>query len=216
MERKQEYIKTYMKKAENPDVEKYNKENVETFFTDLQKSYDKLEKFAEVLLDVLEHGNDVIVSIKGYTSPLHNVEYNEKLAKRRIACIMNYLYTWRGGILNQFEEHQPKTGKGYLKYVFIPLGEIKPENVFLKKGQKIDKDILKKLEKDKIEAVYSPAASYMRRIVIENIQFDDFEDLNQEIKTILQTQKITKEEEEELLREIRDSSEYQDETETQE
>lgn len=63
-------------------------QDIEVFFNDyIKKGFTDLELFAEWLKKDLDKGNNVKITIRGYTSPLPTAEYNMKLASRRISSL---------------------------------------------------------------------------------------------------------------------------------
>lgn len=62
------------------------------FFNDsIATGYDRLVKFCDALVEVLEAGYDVEFDINGFASPLSNSDYNKHLSSRRIGSVLNYM-----------------------------------------------------------------------------------------------------------------------------
>ena len=91
--------------------------------------------FATLLEVILRDGQDIVITFKGYTSPLGDVGYNEKLAKRRISCVQNFFDTFDDNAFSQYLQNEPKTKKGSLKYNQVAIGETVAENLFTVNGQ---------------------------------------------------------------------------------
>ena len=60
------------------------------------------EGVAEYMLDALQEGHKVNISIKGYASSLGSKEYNQKLTERRVKSIEKYLLEFNDGAINQY------------------------------------------------------------------------------------------------------------------
>ncbi len=92
------YFKEFSKDLKETD--KQTAENkVENFFEDsVQTGLNDLEKFALLLEDVLQRGETVKITMKGFCSPLASTDYNVNLAKRRISSLQNYFNQYKGGI----------------------------------------------------------------------------------------------------------------------
>jgi hypothetical protein len=72
---------------------------IENFFEDsVQAGLNDLEKFALLLEDVLQRGETVKITMKGFCSPLASTDYNVNLAKRRISSLLNYFNQYKGGM----------------------------------------------------------------------------------------------------------------------
>jgi len=174
-------------KGGNDDVDKYNCRVIETLFSEnIQKGWTDLYLFASLLEIILHDGQDIVITFKGYTSPLAETKYNEKLAKRRISCIQNYFDSYNDGAFAQYLKNAPKTKKGSIKYNQVPIGETIPENLMTVNGQATNMDELESRKNVK-KSVYSPAAALQRKIEILAIEIDkekqQQEEIDQEVKT---------------------------------
>jgi hypothetical protein len=124
-----------------------------SLFTDkVDKGYHDLVQFSAQLLDILQSGQKMEITIQGYCSPLNYSEYNLKLGYRRIASLRNYFYHYRGGILMPFVDN----GKLILK------------NESLGK-ERAAKNVSDKLE-DTRNSVYNPAAALERKVEIISVE----------------------------------------------
>lgn len=98
------YIETYQEYIEMLDeyekeyslgLDKDKKENavnlIDDFFSEkVEKGFGKLLEFNFLLQQVLEEGEKVEITIKGFASPLNSNDYNVNLSKRRIQSLVNY------------------------------------------------------------------------------------------------------------------------------
>lgn len=135
-------------------------EKIESFFSDsLDAGFDNLEKFSDLLVQVLKNGERVKITLKGYCSPLASTNYNQKLAKRRINSLRNYFEQTREGYFKAFTHAE--AGKGpQLEFVEEDIGELP--------GSKASDDF-----KDKRNSVYSPFAASERKIQIIAVSFEE-------------------------------------------
>ena len=122
------------------------------FTNKVEKGYRDLVQFSAQLLDALQSGGTVEMTIKGYCSPLNYNAYNIKLGMRRIASLKNYFSQYREGILI------PYIKEGKLIFKQNSLGE-----------ETAEKDISDKLE-DTRNSVYNPTAAKERRVEIISVE----------------------------------------------
>lgn len=188
MDRKEEYIKNNMK-GEASERKPYYEAIVNEFFTsNLERGWVKLFLFAELMEVILDDGYDIIITFKGYSSPLGNTLYNERIAKRRIACVQNFFDTFNGGVFNQYIDNEPETGVGSLRYLQVPIGETVAENTFMKDGEVINADDLES-KKNLKKSVYSPAAALQRKIEILAVEIEEKAKLQEELDAELKYSK---------------------------
>lgn len=186
MAKREEYIDEYTRYSSEERL-KYDIQTVQAFFGDMQQEFQKLSLFAELMSVILQDGQDIVVAFKGYASPVGNLAYNEIVAKKRISCIQNYFLTYNNGVLNQYLHNQPKSGKGSLKYVYEPIGVVKMENTFYTStGSQVS---ALSDRRQKWMSVYSPAAAYQRKIEIIAVDIEYEDQLFEEIKREITTQK---------------------------
>jgi hypothetical protein len=110
--------------------------------------------FAEQLELAMELEVSLKVSIKGFTSPLNDTEYNKHLAKRRIASVKNFLNEYKNGLLKPYIE------QGRLQLVELPFGE-----TMVQTGVSDNPN-------DRRQSVYSISAARERRIEIQSISIE--------------------------------------------
>jgi hypothetical protein len=147
--KKQNFINTYTSNLGGSEHSDRASVEINSFFTDeVELGYNKLNYFMEQLHAVLKGGLLVEVSIKGYTSPIAEGDYNLRLGQRRVQCLKNEFLDWNEGAL----QHYVDIGKLVLKE--ISFGETKaPEG-------------LSDSAFDKRNSVYSPLASKERRVEV--------------------------------------------------
>lgn len=75
---------------------------VEDFFDEARQNCDRFEQLMEYMCDDLEAGRRVEITLQGYASSPHSGAYNMHLSARRIACVVNQLRVWKGGVLSRY------------------------------------------------------------------------------------------------------------------
>jgi tetratricopeptide (TPR) repeat protein len=130
-------------------------EEIETFFEDsVIAGFQDLEKFSKQLPSLLEKGDKIQLTFKGFCSPLASSEYNIALAQRRISSLVNYFYQYQNGALVPYFE------KKQLSITTEDIGELKASPM-------ISDNPL-----DKAGSVYSRKAAAERKIQIIAVQFE--------------------------------------------
>jgi outer membrane protein OmpA-like peptidoglycan-associated protein len=122
------------------------------FTNKVEKGYYNLIQFSAQLLDILQSGQKMEITIQGYCSPLNYSEYNIKLGYRRIASLRNYFYHYRDGILKQYIDN----GKLILKN----------ESLGKERAAKNVSDS----HEDIRNSVYNPAAALERKVEIISVE----------------------------------------------
>jgi hypothetical protein len=134
-----------------------NKNQIQAFFkTDVKEGFDRLNLLIDQSIDLLKKGYSVEWEIKGTASPLANHEYNERLSKRRISSLKNYLNTYSNEILKPYVAYKKMKNKLILKE--LPVGEREV------------KDNVSDSYHNTISSVYSIEAAMERRIEIIGIK----------------------------------------------
>jgi|LakMenEpi03Aug12_release.lakeMendotaPanAssembly.Ray.scaffolds.fasta_scaffold42226_4 tetratricopeptide (TPR) repeat protein len=152
---RQKYISEYSKGL-TYDEKMEAMEEIETFFEDsVISGYQDLVKFTDQLPDLLEKGGKIVLTFKGYCSPLASSEYNIALAQRRISSLINYFYLCKNGIF------KPYLDKEQLRIVTEDIGELKASPM-------VSDNPL-----DKAGSVYSRKAASERKIQIIAVQFEE-------------------------------------------
>lgn len=149
--RKREFITKYTKGISELNYASKYQEITDFFETDLKGNYDTLGLFSETLIKYLQRGNTAVISIRGFASPLAAADYNNKLGRRRVNCIMNHFATYRDGMLMRYIEN------GSLVLQEISFGESKAPN------------FISENPRDRQNSVYSPEASRERKVQIVEI-----------------------------------------------
>ena len=79
------------------------KEEIENFFIEyVDQGVKDLETFRDLLLEELQKGARINLTVKGFASPLAKTDYNVNLTKRRISSLENYLREFNNGIFIPF------------------------------------------------------------------------------------------------------------------
>lgn len=127
-------------------------DSIDSFFELVQRNYQKLNEFAILLKELLSEGQQINITIKGYTSPLNTVAYNNNLAKRRISSLVNYFDNFESGYF------RPYIDKKQIVYSFVAFGKTLSDG-------KVSDD-----PNDPRNSIYNPAASRERKIEIIAIE----------------------------------------------
>ncbi len=155
------YQTTFDNYVEETKMEEYlnafdlpeEKQKVSDFFAEVNENFGRLESFAADLHDymsdgTIDAGDTIVITIRGYASPLAKPAYNELLTQRRIYSIEKYLAEYRNGSLKPYLSR--------VKFNRVPYGEREA------KGGSEDR-------RDKKASIYSIDASRERRVEIINI-----------------------------------------------
>lgn len=154
---KPKYLSEYARGLEN-DKKDYAINRVENFFEDsVEAGFQDLEKFAILLKQVLERGEKVKITMKGYCSPLASTDYNVNLAKRRISSLRNYFNEYENGVFLKYVNNTNEN-EGKIEYFNEDIGELPVS--------KVSDDV-----KDVRNSVYSPYAAAERKIQIIAISY---------------------------------------------
>ena len=154
---KQKYFAEYTKGMEG-DAKNLAQNRVENFFEySVDAGMQDLEKFAQLLEQVLARGEKVKITMKGYCSPLASTDYNVNLAKRRISSLQNYFLEYNNG---EFVKYVNNTNpaEGSIEFTNEDIGELPIS--------KVSDDV-----KDVRNSVYSPYAAMERKIQIIAVSY---------------------------------------------
>lgn len=133
------------------------KDDIEDFFIQfVDQGVKDLFLFRDLLLDELQKGRRIQMTVKGFASPLAKTEYNVNLTKRRIASLVNYLQTFDGGVFSPYLDHVSPDG-GQLMVVQIPFGEYQADQLISDNPNDVQ------------NSVYSRAAAMERKIEIQSV-----------------------------------------------
>ena len=130
---------------------------MDSFFIDeIDQGVEDLEQFTELLFAELEKGQKIVVTVKGFASPLAQTDYNVKLTSRRISSLENYLQSYERGILLPYFNASAESG-GTLEINKIPFGEYVASAVVSDNPNERN-------------AIFSIAAAQERKIEIVSVQ----------------------------------------------
>lgn len=175
---KQNYLKTYELYRENYDLYKrevgvgLNSEQaelkrleLEDFFTyQVDKGARDLSEFTNLLLQELREGSKILVSIKGFASPLAKTQYNVNLTKRRISSLVNFFNDYNFGEFKPYLDGNAKNG-GKLILEYLPFGEFDADQTTSDKAD------------EQNESVFSKEAGIERKLHIEEVTFEKNKEL---------------------------------------
>lgn len=175
---KQNYLTTYNLYKEN--YNRYKREvgvgliseeaevkrrELEEFFTyQVDKGANDLSEFTNLLLQELTQGSKILVSIKGFASPLAKTQYNVNLTKRRISSLVNYFKEYNYGEFKPYLDGNAKNG-GKLIFEFLPFGEFDANQTTSDNPNKQN------------ESVFSKEAGIERKLHIEEVTFEKSKEL---------------------------------------
>lgn len=138
-------------------------EDIENFFTEyVDQGVKDLEIFRDLMLEELQKGTSLELTIKGFASPLAKTDYNVNLTKRRIASLVNYLGEYNNGIFKPFLIDKATNGAKIL-IKEVPFGEYTADK------------LVSDNPNDQKNSVYSRAASLERKIEIQSISIVSFD-----------------------------------------
>ncbi len=118
----------------------------------VDKGYYDLVAFASQTVSLLQSGNKLEITIRGYCSPLNYNEYNIHLGNRRVAALRNFFFHYRDGLL------LPYISEGQLI--------LKNES----KGEETAPQGISDNREDKPNSVYNPKAALERRVEIISVE----------------------------------------------
>jgi len=138
------------------------KEELETFFEEVDQGMENLRAFAEFIYEQLNNEKRFVIDLAAFASPIATREYNARLTERRNASVINYFEKWNEGALKPF------LNNGRLKFSAQAFGDTQaPPNVSASRAQRD-------------RSVYSVEASRERRVSL----FWKWDDLSQTPGTI--------------------------------
>jgi hypothetical protein len=147
------YRSEYSKGAKSMDAERAYSD-INTLFEDsVDAGMQDLDKFAQLLLKVLKDREKVVITIKGFCSPLASTDYNINLAKRRISSLRNYFSEYQNGVFLKYIDSR-NADEGSISFVEQEVGELKARAY-------VSDDYY-----DTKNSIYSPAAALERKIQI--------------------------------------------------
>ncbi len=157
-------LETYQKEYSTGlkgDKSEEAKEDIETFFIEyVDQGVKDLELFRVLLLEELQKGSKIRLTIKGFASPLAKTDYNVNLTKRRISSLVNYLKEYNDGIFIPYINGTSVDG-GKVEFAEVPFGEYT--------SNKLTSDNPHDLK----NSIYSKAAGIERKIEIQSVNYMD-------------------------------------------
>ncbi len=157
---REEYINIYgstLKADEKENAEAA----IDAFFTEeVEKNYLKLHSFLQLLKQLLNQGKEIVITIKGYASPLNTSDYNLNLSKRRVQSLINLLYEFESGVFVPYINGNVNNG-GKLKIKRESFGE----NMV---AQGVSDNL-----RDQRNSVYSPSAARERKIAVIAVKIEE-------------------------------------------
>jgi tetratricopeptide (TPR) repeat protein len=135
------------------------KEDIENFFIEyVDQGVKDLELFRDLLLEELQQGARINLTVKGFASPLAKTDYNVNLTKRRISSLVNYLREFENGIFIPYLDGTADNG-GKVQFTQVPFGEYT--------ANKLTSDNFH----DQKNSVYSRSAAIERKIEIQSVDY---------------------------------------------
>jgi len=126
------------------------------FIDEIDQGVEDLEFFTKLLFNELEKGQRIVLTVKGFASPLAATDYNVKLTSRRISSLENYLLAYNRGVFEPYLKNISENS-GSLRINKIPFGEYVASKVLSDNPNESD-------------AIYSIAAARERKIEITSVQ----------------------------------------------
>jgi tetratricopeptide (TPR) repeat protein len=159
-EKNYELYKREVGKGLKADLAENKRKDLDEFFkNEVDKGAADLIEFTGLLLQELAEGSKIVVSVKGFASPLAKTDYNVNLTKRRISSLVNYFNEYNHGEFKPYLNGTALNG-GKLILEFVPFGEFIADQAT---SDKVDK---------KNESVYSKEAGIERKLYIEEVTFE--------------------------------------------
>ena len=154
MQMQEKYRREFSKGLDRTSREQAT-DSIDNFFANMvEENYNRLIEFTKMMKELLESGQKVAITIKGFTSPLNTVEYNNNLAKRRISSLVNFFDEYENGVFRQYIE------SGQIEYKFVAFGKTMA-------AANVSDD-----RSDQRNSVYNPAAARERRIEIIAVEIE--------------------------------------------
>lgn len=161
-EYRESYVTYYRKKQEFYDrfILGLPKEEIETAYNnydnffegEIRGGWTRLMTFSEVLYEMLQRGDKIRITLRGFASPRAASSYNLNLTARRVSSVINHFSIFDGGI------YKPYVESGQL----IIVEELNGEKL-------APKDINDKINEER-NSIYSIPASRERRVEIIGVE----------------------------------------------
>lgn len=131
---------------------------IDNFFADsVQQGMADLRRFVDLMKPLLQRGDTVKITMKGYCSPLASTNYNRNLARRRISSLRNYFMRVDNAALMPYIQGGETSG-GRIIFEDVDIGELK----ISKASDNF---------RDRRNSIYSPFAAAERKIQIIAVGF---------------------------------------------
>ncbi len=135
------------------------KEDIESFFTEyVDQGVKDLALFRDLLLEELEKGTRIKITIQGFASPLAKTDYNVNLTKRRISSLINYLKEYQNGVFVPYLNGTAKNN-GLVVIAQVPFGEYSANQLTSDNPNDVQ------------NSVYSRNAAIERKIEIQSVSY---------------------------------------------
>lgn len=135
------------------------KEDIESFFVEfVDQGVKDLVLFRDLLLEELEKGTRIKITVQGFASPLAKTDYNVNLTKRRISSLKNYLREYNNGVFVPYLDGTAKNG-GLVLIQQVPFGEYSANQLTSDNPNDVK------------NSVYSRAAAIERKIEIQSVSY---------------------------------------------
>jgi tetratricopeptide (TPR) repeat protein len=155
-----EFYRREVGKGLKPEVADKKRSDLDGFFkNEVDKGTTDLVEFTNLLLQELAQGSKIVVSIKGFASPLAKTDYNVNLTKRRISSLVNYFNEFNHGEFKPYLNSTASNG-GKLILEFVPFGEFNADQTT---SDEVD---------NRNESIYSKEAGIERKLHIEEVTFE--------------------------------------------
>ena len=153
MSYKDMYMNEFAAQYKDAEMKISATDKVKTFFDKtVTAEYLRMNEFMAQLSKLMENGDAIEISVRGFCSPRSSSNYNINLAKRRIACLKNQINDFDNGALMKYI----KSGK--IKFIELPIGEAQSP-------LGVSDNLL-----DPRNSIFSPEASAQRKVHIEAIR----------------------------------------------
>lgn len=137
------------------------KEEIESFFIEyVDKGVADLQLFRDLLLEELQRGAKLNITVQGFASPLAKTDYNVNLTKRRISSLINYLKEFEGGVFIPYMNGTAENG-GQVIFSQVPFGEYTANQLTSDNPNDVK------------NSVYSRNAAIERKIEIQSVSYLD-------------------------------------------
>jgi hypothetical protein len=134
-------------------------EDIESFFIEyVNQGLEDLEIFRELLFKELNENKSIVMTVKGFASPLAKSDYNVNLTKRRISSLKNYLKEYDKAAFKPFLDNNNPSGTKLIIQE-VPFGEY------------VANKLVSDNPNDMRNSVYSRVAGLERKIEIQSVSY---------------------------------------------